>query len=721
MEPGEVSAPPADPHFFDRVRLDDAIQEPYRLPAEVLSGIKPAIEGVSELLECPLIVFINSRSGGRDGFNLALQLNRAIGKAQVFDLSTHRPDRVLARMWENLRVMEAGGHARARILRSKLRILVAGGDGTIAWVLKTIKDLDLKPAPPVAIMPLGTGNDLSRSFGWGGAFDHNWISNFNSLFYTLKRVNAAAVADLDCWRVTVTLPRKELLKDHPHSLSLIPPTQPCPYDTATLHAAPPSSTLRHPPQARSPICFCVCVTPRSTAEVTQEKRITAGLVSLWRHGSAVRIGGSAATAITCNTAVSCTTAATTAAIAGTPAHTEAPSVASEDASCALQGMFWNYLSVGLDAKAAHNFHKLREHKPYLTINRATNQFWYSAFSCTSGWFCCTKPLNTKVKLLVQTPGSDSWEELPLSDSIRAVVVLNLQSYAGGRNLWGKDEGNGKGFGKSSCEDGLLEVVGLTNGYHTAAVMATRGDPIHAQRLCHASGIRMQLQAAYVRADGEPSHCYCQIDGEPWVQNVPSGRDDRPVQVEIVHAGTSKVLKNAVPLAGQHSLTTSQTLVRIPTMVKPGKPPALAPAPPSVTAMVTAGGLTGDPFTRPMGDPNVVNAKTSIGSHGRNDVSPPASSPRAEDAPGSSDNGDSGDSGSGDSDSDSDSGSGSGDSGSGDSSGDSDDSDSGDSGSGDNGSGSSGSHRRTLPRAALPAFVLQQQQQQRSQSACESVC
>lgn len=52
----------------------------------MLSGTKPAIEGVSERLECPLIVFINSRSGGRDGFNLAVQLNRAIGKAQVCGL-----------------------------------------------------------------------------------------------------------------------------------------------------------------------------------------------------------------------------------------------------------------------------------------------------------------------------------------------------------------------------------------------------------------------------------------------------------------------------------------------------------------------------------------------------------------------------------------------------------------------------------------------------------
>lgn len=30
-------------------------------------------------------------------------------------------------------------------------------DGTIAWVLGTIKKLDLHPAPGVTIIPLGTG------------------------------------------------------------------------------------------------------------------------------------------------------------------------------------------------------------------------------------------------------------------------------------------------------------------------------------------------------------------------------------------------------------------------------------------------------------------------------------------------------------------------------------------------------------------------------------
>lgn len=53
-----------------------------------------------------------------------------------------------------------------------LKIIVGGGDGTVASVVNHIKSGAIpswiKNSPPVAVLPLGTGNDLGRCLGWGG-------------------------------------------------------------------------------------------------------------------------------------------------------------------------------------------------------------------------------------------------------------------------------------------------------------------------------------------------------------------------------------------------------------------------------------------------------------------------------------------------------------------------------------------------------------------------
>ena len=67
----------------------------------------------------------------------------------------------------------------------------------------------------------------------------------------------------------------------------------------------------------------------------------------------------------------------------------------------VQGKFWNYFSLGLDAEAAYNFHHLREEKPWAASSRLANQAWYSYFSCTTGWFCFPPPINAKAKVLVR--------------------------------------------------------------------------------------------------------------------------------------------------------------------------------------------------------------------------------------------------------------------------------------------------------------------------------
>ncbi len=156
------------------------------------------------------------------------------------------------------------------------------------------------------------------------------------------------------------------------------------------------------------------------------------------------------------------------------------------------------VQVGLDAQAAYGFHSLRERKPYLTSTRMMNQAWYSIFSCCTGWFCCTKPLSSRARLLVQHPGSEAWEEVRFGSQVKALVVLNLQSYAGGRNLWGTEDSHKCKHGDPEMRsprynDGLLEVVGLINGYHTGLVMASKGDLVHALRICQVSLFLVELR------------------------------------------------------------------------------------------------------------------------------------------------------------------------------------------------------------------------------------
>ncbi|CAK9214307.1 unnamed protein product [Sphagnum troendelagicum] len=119
---------------------------------------------------CPVLVFINSRSGGLLGPNLFIHLSELISPLQVYDLARTAPGDVLVHGLGLLEKLAEAGDACAQATRTNLRIMVAGGDGTVGWVLSDVDALhSTKPnahLPPVGIIPLGTGNDLSRSFGW---------------------------------------------------------------------------------------------------------------------------------------------------------------------------------------------------------------------------------------------------------------------------------------------------------------------------------------------------------------------------------------------------------------------------------------------------------------------------------------------------------------------------------------------------------------------------
>ncbi|CAD6259446.1 unnamed protein product [Miscanthus lutarioriparius] len=136
---------------------------------------------------CPVVVFINSKSGGQLGSSLIKTYRELLNEAQVL-ISQKR---LLIRFYTDY---------TATLKSSSLT--VAGGDGTASWLLGVVSDLELSHPPPVATVPLGTGNNLPFSFGWGKknpATDQAAVKSF------LGQVKGAREMNIDSWHIIMRM------------------------------------------------------------------------------------------------------------------------------------------------------------------------------------------------------------------------------------------------------------------------------------------------------------------------------------------------------------------------------------------------------------------------------------------------------------------------------------------------------------------------------------
>ncbi|XP_034487795.1 diacylglycerol kinase eta isoform X1 [Drosophila innubila] len=130
----------------------------------------------------PLLVFVNSKSGDNQGVKFLRRFKQLLNPAQVFDLISTGPSLGL-RLFRHFEMF---------------RILVCSGDGSVGWVLSEIDRFNMHKQCQVAVMPLGTGNDLARVLGWGSSCDDD-----THLPQILERYESASTKMLDRWSIMV--------------------------------------------------------------------------------------------------------------------------------------------------------------------------------------------------------------------------------------------------------------------------------------------------------------------------------------------------------------------------------------------------------------------------------------------------------------------------------------------------------------------------------------
>ena len=393
------------------------------IPHENLTALAQAVMAADDN---PLLCFVNGKSGGQTGAALLTKLGPVLCSAQLCDLSQNAPATYL-----NL-------YAAC----PRLRVLVCGGDGSVAWVMDEVKRAF--PAHNCActfgILPLGTGNDLCLQLT---------TTRAALAVDAAAAVAAGASGDAAASAASVTAVAPRTLLSDPTKI-------------VGAYASPDVLLLdrwavevrRVYGRRRKLLKLALMRTRVAHRGRGVLGAIAAFLSRFWGFGVGRRVAllgpppppPTAATVAAAAAAVSAAAVAQTVFVPAKPQKGELTTFTMN-----------NYFGVGVDGAVSLGFHRMRQRAPGLFFNRWVNKLWYGIIGAVAlllGW---SNDLSACCQL------SCDGEVVPIPAGTQGIIVLNVNSYAGGSTMWTPSPQalrSGQ-YRPADVSDGLLEVVAVS--------------------------------------------------------------------------------------------------------------------------------------------------------------------------------------------------------------------------------------------------------------------